>query len=300
RNAQDGISMIQTAEGGLNETHSILQRMRELAVQASSDTLTSADRTSITTEVSQLVSEIDNIATNTKFNTKSLLNGSLGVKQTSGTLVTGSTTNITTIDVTGADNGVTYTLSAAAGVFTLINGTTGAKVTLSAVSDGANTLDFGDLGVVIKTNSSFIASAALNSATIVTSGSSATFQIGADQGQTMSISISDMQASALSVNSLDLSTNTTAAAAITTLDAAITTVSDARAKLGAYQNRLEHTINNLGTASENLTASESRIRDVDMANEMMSFTKNNILQQAATAMLAQANQQPETVLQLLK
>ena len=125
-------------------------------------------------------------------------------------------------------------------------------------------------------------------------------QIGANEGQNMYVSIGDMRADALGVNSVDISTAATASTAITTINDAITSVSSERAKLGAVQNRLEHTINNLGTTSENLTASESRIRDVDMAKEMMEFTKNNILSQAAQAMLAQANQQPQGVLQLLQ
>ena len=127
-----------------------------------------------------------------------------------------------------------------------------------------------------------------------------TFQIGANEGQGVALGINDMSEVGLGVNGIDLSSQSTASAAITTIDDALSLVSAERAKLGAMQNRLEHTINNLGTTSENLTASEARVRDVDMAKEMMEFTKNNILQQAATAMLAQANQQPQGVLQLLQ
>ncbi|MFX4261967.1 flagellin Hag [Pelotomaculum propionicicum] len=210
RNSQDAISLIQTAEGALNETHSILQRMRELAVQASSDTNTGEDRVQIGEEITQLKSEIDRIASQTEFNTKKLLNGS------------------------------------ATGLL---------------------------------------------------------FQIGANSGQTISLTISAMGASDLTLDTVTIVSATTASEAsamITTIDDAINTVSSARSNLGAVQNRLEHTINNLGTSSENLSAAESRIRDVDMAKEMMSYTKNSILQQAATAMLAQANQQPQNVLQLLQ
>ena len=124
--------------------------------------------------------------------------------------------------------------------------------------------------------------------------------IGANANQNMSISINDMSATALGVKSIDVSTQENANLAVTTINTAIERVSSERAKLGAYQNRLEHTINNLGTSAENLTAAESRIRDVDMAKEMMEFTKNSILAQAAQAMLAQANQQPQGVLQLLR
>ena len=133
--------------------------------------------------------------------------------------------------------------------------------------------------------------------------SALTFQVGANSGQVVTIQLNDMSATTgltLSTDNVNLDSQVSASAAITTIDEAISTVSSERAKLGAMQNRLEHTINNLGTTSENLTASEARIRDVDMAKEMMEFTKNSILQQAATAMLAQANSQPQGVLQLLQ
>ncbi|TRY24503.1 flagellin [Brevibacillus sp. LEMMJ03] len=212
RNAQDGISLIQTAEGALNETHSILQRMRELAVQAANDTNTATDRANLQAEVDQLVTEIDRIAQNTEFNTTKLLDGNATV-------------------------------------------TAGLK-----------------------------------------------FQIGANKGQSITLTISDMQAAALGVGAGTILVDTQANAdnAIKLVDDAIEKVSTQRADLGAVQNRLEHTINNLGASAENLTAAESRIRDVDMAKEMMEFTKNNILTQAAQAMLAQANQQPQGVLQLLR
>ena len=207
RNAQDGISLIQTAEGALNETHSILQRVRELAVQAANDTETDDDRAELNREVQALLAEINRIANNTEFNTMKLLNGSF-----SGKLI----------------------------------------------------------------------------------------QIGANAGQTLSITVDNMTASALGIGAVTVSTQTGANAAITKIDDAIKAVSTQRSKLGAIQNRLEHTINNLSVAAENLTAAESRIRDADMAQEMMGFVRNQILQQSGTAMLAQANQAPQTVLQLLR
>jgi flagellin len=214
RNAQDAISLIQTAEGALNETHSILQRMRELAVQAASDTNTKIDREELQKEIEQLLEEIDRISTDTEFNTMTLLNGDYS-----------------------------------------------------------------------------------------TEASALTFQVGANSEQVVSIQLNDMSATTglvLTTSTVNLETRTDATTAIDNIDDAIKKVSSERAKLGAMQNRLEHTINNLGTTAENLTASESRIRDVDMAKEMMEFTKNSILQQAATAMLAQANNQPQGVLQLLQ
>ncbi|AZB44534.1 flagellin [Bacillus sp. FJAT-42376] len=232
RNSQDGISLIQTAEGALNETHDILQRMRELAVQSSNDTNTSADRGELQKEVNELAKEITRISNTTEFNTMKLLDGSR------------------------------------------------------------------------------------DSASSVTGAADLTFQIGANQSQTMTLAIGKMDAASLLVATgaaatnggdatvtagIDISTNAAAASsAITTINNAIETVSAERSKLGANQNRLEHTINNLGTSSENLTAAESRIRDVDMAKEMMNQTKNSILSQAAQAMLAQSNQMPQGVLQLLR
>lgn len=210
RNAQDGISMIQTAEGALNETHAILQRMRELAVQSSNDTNTDNDRAQIQSEVVQLQSEINRIASTTQFNTKNLLTGSLAT-------------------------------------------------------------------------------------------SAAIFQIGANANQTITLAINSMDAAALSVDGtlVGMGTQASAEIAISQIDAALSTVSTQRASLGAVQNRLEHTIANLNVASENLSAAESRVRDVDMATEMSSFTKQQVLQQAGTAMLAQANQKPQSVLKLL-
>lgn len=207
KNAQDGISLIQTAEGALNETQSILQRMRELAVQSSNDTNTTSDRKELQKEVAELTKEITRIATDTEFNTQTLMSGGFTGK---------------------------------------------------------------------------------------------TFHIGANEGQSITLNIGDMTAKGLGVSGINISGQASADKAITTIQTAIDNVSAERSKLGANQNRLEHTINNLGTSSENLTAAESRIRDVDMAKEMMSFTKNNILTQAAQAMLSQANQQPQGVLQLLR
>ncbi|MHC1682459.1 MAG: flagellin [Clostridiaceae bacterium] len=207
RNGQDAISMIQTAEGALNETHSILQRMRELSVQSATDTNVTADRSALDSEFQQLKAEIDRIGTQTEFNTQKLLDGS---------------------------------------------------------------------------------------------ASALAFQVGANAGQTISLAINSMGTTQLGVNANTVSTKTTASTAMTDLDTAIASVSNERAKLGSVQNRLEHTVNNLNTASENLQSSESRIRDVDMAKEMMTFSKNNVLTQAAQAMLAQANQAPQQVLQLLR
>ena len=208
-NAEDGISLIQVAEGALNESHSILQRMNELATQAANDTNTSSDRSAIQQELTQLTSELDRIYSTTQFNTMNLLDG----------------------DFTGKS-----------------------------------------------------------------------LQVGALSGQVISVSIKSMKASALGIgyNAIKVSYNAVAGQSMSLFQKAINRVSEERSKLGAIQNRLEHTINNLDTTSENTSAAESRIRDTDMATEMVEYSKNNILAQAGQSMLAQANQSNQGVLSLLQ
>ena len=489
-NAQDGISMLQTAEGALNETHDILQRMRELSVQSANDTNTDADRESINTEISQLKDEIDRIGDTTEFNTKKLIDGSIGANKLPGTdnaavissalgketaataasvsaVATGTitasgdttlnlkidganidvvldgdaykafddTTNVNTKDYAAklqedinkaiADynkanetNIANVSVTASAdqdGTISIKSGSVGETSTVDIIDNAASeSLGLTDAGDGTETVSakgnegvfSAAGAAAVNAiaaddtikltvdgteievelttvgtkddydatttgkgmdqlakdlaadinakideyngtvasdkqlanvsisvkdgALVVESGSdkptssikfdnseaaqllglakqsSATqgggvdFQIGANQTQTMKVTIEDMRTDALGIKDIDLSTKEGAQEAITKVNDAIEKVSAQRSNLGAFQNRLEHTINNLNTSSENLTAAESRIRDVDMAKEMMEQTKNSILSQAAQAMLAQANQQPQGVLQLLR
>ena len=487
KNAQDGISMIQTAEGALNETHDILQRMRELSVQSSNDTNTDADRESIQTEIGQLKEEIDRIGNTTEFNTKKLIDGSVGEKKLAGadnaavissalgkdtsavatsavvatadfTLASNGTLSlqidgadidvaITAADYTGFDNGTTVDSTAYAaklqedinkaiteynkanetsidnvavtagaatgGTISIKSGSTGAtstvNITANATSDALGltttavpatgnvsttglegtftaagaaqataiasnasltmTIDGTEIDVPLATmddsvgytagtdmtqfatdlqtdinaaitayNGTVPSDKAIDAvsvsvkdgAIVVESGSdkatssikfdnseaaqllglakqsSATqgggvdFQIGANQTQTMKVTIEDMRTDALGIKAVDVSTKEGAQEATTLINDAIEKVSSQRSNLGAFQNRLEHTINNLNTSSENLTAAESRIRDVDMAKEMMNQTKNSILSQAAQAMLAQSNQMPQGVLQLLR
>jgi flagellin len=322
RNAQDGISLIQTAEGALTETHSILQRMRELAVQASSDTLVGTDRTAIGTEITQLATEITRIATDTQFNGQVLLSGTFGVSITgTGTATLAPLTvgadGVVSIDVSGARANTTYTLThSAAGQVTLTDNATPANTQTIAVAGTSftGTLNFAGLGVAIEVRNINVSGAAntwlpdpdgagaLTAGRAIVTGAAAPqrLHIGANAGQNLGITIGNMTADGLIVSGLSVANHTDANTAITRVSTAITTVSTQRSTLGAWQNRLQHTINNLGTAAENLAASESRIRDVDMAKEMMEFTKQNILTQAATAMLAQANMQPQAVLQLLR
>ncbi len=218
RNSQDGISMIQTAEGALNEAHSIIQRMRELAVQAANDTNVTADRTSIGDEVTQLGLELSRIKDNTEFNKQTLLDGKAG---------------------SSGDGKV--------------------QIQVGANTNQQTELDFSTPGIKL-----------------------------------------DDIVTALNGKSDEVSTAAKATAFIATIDKNLEDVSAGRSKLGAYQNRLEHTIANLDNAAENTQASESRVRDVDMAKEMMEYSKNNILQQAAQSMLAQANGSTQSVLQLLQ
>ena len=208
RNAQDGISMIQTAEGAINETHAILQRMRELAVQSATGTYQDTDRELIDKEVQELIKELDDITVKTEFNKMKLVDGSLS-------------------------GGVT-------------------------------------------------------------------FHVGPNSDHKFDVEMVNATAEALGVKGVAITTQSGARTAIDTIDKAIIDVAEFRAQLGAVQNRLEHTIKNVDISAENLQAAESRIRDTDMAKEMSNFVRTNILQQAATSMLAQANQAPQMVLQLLR
>ena len=271
RNAQDGISLIQTAEGALNETHAILQRMRELATQASNDTNTAVDRAELQKEIDQLASEITRIAENTEFNTQNLLGGGFSAKFH-----------------IGANEGQNLELSIgnmsseALSVGTAFTAASGSTSTISYLAAGTTaTATWYAVGATVSGEEVKVAGYYDDQGTLVLVASEA-LEDGKDG--LFGITITDQDS---------------ADEAITIINKAIETVSAERSKLGAYQNRLEHTIANLGTSAENLQAAESRIRDLDMAEEIMAFTKNNILQQAATAMLAQANMAPQSVLQLL-
>jgi flagellin len=318
RNAQDGISLIQTTEGALNETHSILQRMRELAVQSSNDTNTDTDRKELQKEVNQLASEISRIGDNTEFNTKNLLDGSFegtfqiganeGQNLTLGVndMRAGALNVINAAAITSVDAGTTNLNSVNnAGLDILVTGSYTTEVTAAGgvtlkdsdgTTIGTGTLADGGTDVTITVS---------DTTKLVDPAGTATFQLGiSDTDATVGIAT---QAGTISIETvaagdggININTQANADTAITKINSAIETVSAERSKLGATQNRLEHTINNLGTSAENLTAAESRVRDVDMAKEMMTQTKNSILSQAAQAMLAQSNQMPQGVLQLLR
>jgi flagellin len=332
RNAKDGISMIQTAEGAMDEIHSILQRMRELGVQAANDTYDTAARTSIGTELIQLRSEIDRISNATNFNGQSLLTGAL-----TGTLGGATGTDLVVNDAVGAAvaNSIevagakpaTYTFSSAgAGLITLTSSTGAAQqISIGAIAAlGTQTLDFNQLGIKITLNSTAgetaanlvtALTAAANDTIVVTGSGSAALQVGANTSvyDVMNVSFNDTRATqAAGLNLLTgggvdwtnsgtiVASNTASQAFINQIDSAITTLNTRRSDLGAAQNRLEHTVNSLGVAVENLTASESRIRDADVAELSSQMASNQILQQAGTAVLAQANQASQSVLSLLR
>ncbi len=340
RNAQDGVSMIQTTEGALNEVHSMLQRMRELAVQAANDTLTTEDRQAINSELQNLRNEINAIAARTTFNGKQLLTGSLVTQLAAaseiqvGTVVTDGTdsAHVSAIDVSGALPGNTYqfTYNSTTDELTLtrLSDNVSQTVTLSAIAAGGSlTLDFGALGIKLTIQSTGgITADGLGAAltdpatdTIVTSATSggANFQVGPNQAHAYVVSFFDVRVNssntgplanlnaalqnfATSLSGTNSGQVLAAQNLITAVDGGIGRINEIRSELGAAQNRLEHTIANLGVQHENLTASESRIRDVDMAAEMVTFTRNQILQQAGVAVLAQANAMPQSVLQLLR
>ena len=319
RNALDGISLIQTAEGALNETQAILQRMRELAVQSANDTNVDADRQSIQDEINQLAREITRIAETTEFNTQKLLNGTMSniafhIGANQGQNITLSINNMDAyaLRVTQAVVGK--------GDFsqvTLENLTTTAISVKFITSSGGSTPD---IVAATSTTLTIIVKVGTGSGAQTATAQQIVDKINNDDNASKYVkaSVRDQATAAMSaVASTELSATTytqlipkwpryqriyqaNADKAITVINNAINMVSAERSKLGAMQNRLEHTIAILDTSAENLQASESRIRDVDMAKEMMEFTKNSILQQAATAMLAQANQQPQSVLQLLR
>jgi flagellin len=273
RNSQDGISMIQTAEGALNETHDMLQRMRELVVQANNDTNTAADRQSIQKEVDALATEITDTAIRTEFNTQKLITGNLGVKAAgTGSAEAGLKTAGVSIDASGAKTGGTFTLSRTLNDITLTDGNVTQKISVTDATAFSGTLNFDKLGIKLTSSANVDFSQAGNVGTIATTGNSATLQIGANGSQTLTLQFNDMQATALGtstgnrVSNVDVtSTTQNFNTRLQIVDDAIKQVSDERSKMGAVQNRLEHTINNLNTSSENLTAAESRVRDVDYA-----------------------------------
>jgi flagellin len=327
RNAQDGISVVQTAEGALNEVHSMLNRMRDLAVQSVNASNDSDARTAANNEITELKSEISRIADQTKFGSQKLLDGSFG--RTPGTLtgttdaaaVTWAAGDDFTVAVTGGSGTVTVELDAATALdpqaaadyltdrVRAALSATGNSVDAAAaeefsvkVEEGRFVIENGSSAVVTLadgTNTPLASDLSVTPGAIAAaSGTAALFQVGANANETIEVNGIDLDAVATAITG-DVTTAANATSFITAMDSAIANVSEFRGQLGAVQNRFESTINNLQVTTENLAASESRIRDTDMALEMVSFTRHQILMQAGTAMLGQANQLPQGVLRLL-
>ena len=331
-NAEDGISAVQTAEGALTEVHSMLQRMNELAVQAANGTMSEDDRQAVQDEVDQLVTEIDRVSTTTKFNETYLLKGDDEKTPITNkvytkpdlSLVTAAMADGSTLTVKTAmdDTGKTvYTFASG-----LAEGKTwaGKKVIANSATAGAGEITVDDaktaeLAAMNKAVTTYAAEMGIAGVTLadgdndVTSTSktftyndSLTFSlhVGADStsDNKINVSIDSISSDGLSIKGLTVAGKTSAPAtrSIDTIADAIKKVSSQRSALGAVQNRLEHTIDNLDNVVENTTSAESRIRDTDMAEEMVAYSKNNILQQAGQSMLAQANQANQGVLSLLQ
>lgn len=369
KNIQDGVSLIQTAEGALNEIHSLLQRGRELSVQAANDTNVGDDRNAIQSELEQIKKEITSIGNNTEFNTKKLLDGSIAYKQNPSTPITPSVDSGTgnagnsvkaTVQATGAgvnaftvaDGWIAFGQDAdhphkvklnegetviddpanrlytkfSISVYYAADGTP-QRMNISSIPDGytilsnSQDLTYSYNGMTVDVSKKILVGGGIGEQhqgnIFLTAGSNDVdspkdedvqngiddrikLQIGANAGQSMALEISDVRSQAIGISEASVLNNTLAQLSISQFDNAINTVSSVRSNLGTYQNRLKHAYNTVTNTSENLQSAESRIRDTDMAKEMMEYTKDNILMQAAQAMLSQSNQQPQGVLQLLQ
>ena len=328
KNAEQATNLIQTAEGSLNEINAILIRMRELSVQSASSTVTDANRVSINAEFTQLTTEIDRIASVTSYNNTTLLKGfgnTVSQSVTASTALVSNNTGVVDTAISGAAAG-TYTFadtSATDGQITLGNGTTSQTISLGSVLDGAQVAtgttviaNFDRLGIQLTLTGVRSATATvpasngytdgdLNATTLLisSSGTGGAFQIGPRDGAThrLDISISDMSASGTTLNlgSLSTATQSGSQASIASIDLAITSVANQRGSLGAFQNRLSFNMRSNQNTIENIQASESAIRDADIATEVSGFTRDQILVQAGTALLAQANVLPQSALSLL-
>ena len=311
RNASEANSLLQVAEGAGDQITNILQRMKELATQAASSNTGTTDRSNINTEVNNLESEISRIANSTKYAGSALINGNFGGLSVSsaatgaGSLV--SAFGVTAIDVSGATAATSYSVTMSTvgnGSISVSDGTTTQAITLtSAGLTGVQTeqLNFSNLGIKIDVNGQFDATAVAGASTLSTSEtSSSTFQVGYENNANNNItfSLADMTATGLLAD-VTVSTLSGAQTALTQIDTALDTLANARAEIGRTQNQFGFASANLASTMENLSAAESTIRDADMAFETVAFTKNQILLQAGTSMLAQANQSPQSILSLL-
>lgn len=323
-NSQDGISLVQTAEGALTEVHNMLNRMTELATRAANGINEDSNRASLQKEVAKLQEEIDRISEGTNFNNLKLLDGSqtyagnealigagtehgvMGLSVEGGNLSADDTISVNisgdsvgTITVTASDNAVVFTTTQTGkGFYSITADVSGVTDESVRKAWAGVTINF-SVDQACDTTKNYVAGQRQFTAG---KNNSMQLQIGdtADSFNQLKVGIGSMSSAALGVDKVDISSQEGAAKAIDVIRNAIDRVSSQRASLGATQNRLEYTINNLDTASENLQSANSRIRDTDMAKMMMEYTKMNVLTQSAQAMLAQANQQPQSVLQLLQ
>ena len=341
RNGQDGVSVLQTAEGALDQVNTMLNRMRDLSVQAANTGTNSLSaRTAAQAEVTALGQEVDRISSTTKFGSLSLLDGNFGVStpkmtgfvSNASSIVVASGSNTLTLTLSGTLSGVvtatltaaTYTsaasyatevsralraamlasstatiAAAASNISVTSQAATGTGATVSIELGGVTSGQFFTAGGTATASNAGTGFSAINSSTA--SGSGGSFQVGANAGEVINLTLNSTNTSTLGLTTITLTgTDAQISATIAALDSAIGTISTARGSIGALQNRFESMIQNLQVTTENLAASESRIRDTDMASEMVEFTKNQVLSQAGTAMLAQANQIPQGILSLIR
>lgn len=313
QNASDGVSVIEIADGALSEVHDMLQRMNELAVKAANGTMTTNDREMVQAEIAQLKEEITRISDTTEFNGQPLLNGEFEMK---GYVTNNGTPGNVDIKVNSYSedvpvkeykiNSLTLSNPDANGNYTEVaisydeTTFTNATSLTEEIKDGLVTIK-GDNGFEMTLDVSGATTTNYSNLTVDITGIGAMrLQIGANEGQVLAIDIPAVTLQNLGIEEIDVTTQEGASDAIERLDGAIKTLSKIRGKLGAYQNRLESSINSLDVTSENMTSAYSRIMDVDMAEEMTNYTTYQVMTQAGTSMLAQANERPSQVLQLLQ
>ncbi len=316
QNSEHGVNLIQTAEGALNEVSAMLIRMRELSVQSSSSTINDTNRLALNAEVTQLVSEIDRIAGSTTYNGTALLTGfgnTVSTDTSVSTALVSSTTGLTSALISGAQAG-TYTFldtSSTDNQLTMGNGTVTQTVSIGTALDGNQVAtgttaiaNFDRLGIILNLNDKYTDGDLNNTTLLISSGTGGSFQIGPNDTSTdrIELTISDMRATGpkLNLTSVSVGSLSSSRSSIATIDLAISTVSQQRGDLGAVQNRLGFTIRSLNNTVENVQASESSIRDADVAEEVSGFTRAQILVQSSTALLAQANALPQSALTLLQ
>ena len=305
RNITEANSLLQTAEGAMSSVGDILTRMKELATQAASANA-GADIGKVSAEYNTLVTEVDRIANSTKYAGTALVNGNFTAGNTlnAGASTWDTAANVYNITVTNAAAGA-YTIAYSATDSTLTMTSGGVSETKSIIA-GAQSVNFGTFGISFQTTAAAtvagLGAAMAGVQTVAAGANSKDFQVGYEKGadSKIGITINSITAATLSVAANDISTQTGAYNTLQTLDSAISALATSRGAVGAYQNRLQYAGSNLAVTLENMTAADSAIRDVDMATEMTNFTKNQILVQAGTAMLSQANQAPQQVLSLFK